>query len=310
MFILGNLKLAEEAFRIARITDELSTSSITKYRDSVKKFSSVMGSKKFDDLTLKDFDDFIILMKAGGAENARIANVISGVKWVIAKLQREALISNNIDLDRIKKPKIGHKEQTYLTPEEIEMFVGAILGDMEKNGQIIRTVRFMALIKLLLQTGCRIGEALSINTSDIDWRNGEIPIIGKGKKPRKLSLRKDTILWLKKYIAVRKSEHEALFVTLKGKSRWQQTDTGRSFRRYRKISGINKYFSIHTIRRTTATLLFHQGIGPEKVQLILGHTQLETTVKYYLKSAQEQVVKNIMMEDRYFNFIPQSAISS
>jgi len=44
-------------------------------------------------------------------------------------------------------------------------------------------VRMMALAVLLLQTGARIGEALSIQVKDIDRMNMEIPIIGKGRKP-------------------------------------------------------------------------------------------------------------------------------
>jgi len=305
-----NSKLLEVCFRNAKSFGDLSASSILKYRDSLKKFFNTIGDISFEKLTKVDFQDFIIQMQENGASNSRIANVISAVKWALNKMQGEGMIERVLDLDTIKKPKIGQKEQSYLTEEEIEMFVNGIKKDKEKNGEIIRIVRFMALIQLLLQTGCRIGEALSINLKDINWQNGEIKIVGKGSKPRTLTIRDNTKVWLKKYLSRRQSHNEALFVALNGKNRWRQTDAGRSFRRYRSMSGIKKEFTLHTFRRTLATLLFHQGVGADKVQLIMGHSRLETTVRYYLKSAQDKVVKEIMMKDEYFNFIPQIAVKN
>ena len=106
----------------------------------------------------------------------------------------------------------------------------------------------MACITFLLQTGARIGEALSINISDIDRLNKEVRVIGKGSKPRTLFLRDETLYWIDKYLSTRKDDERALFATQDGKSRWQQTDVGRSFRKYTQLSGIQKDFVIHTMR--------------------------------------------------------------
>jgi integrase/recombinase XerD len=305
---LKEVNLIEECFRKARITDELCSASITKYRDSINKFFCIVGEKKFEDLKIEDFENFIIEMKNRGAGNSRIANVISAVKWMIGWLQGNGLLAKTLDLEKIRKPKIGRKEPVYLTESEIGMFLGAIEKDIQRSGEIIRNVRFMALVKLLLQTGCRIGEALSINIEKIDWQNKEIPIIGKGGKPRTLSIRDDTANWLKKYLSIRNGNHKALFITLNGESRWRQTDIGRSFRRYRELSGIKKKFTLHSLRRTLATQLFLRGVVPNKVQLVLGHSRLETTVKYYIGAVEKEAVKEIMIKDEYFDFIPKSKL--
>lgn len=304
----NRIELIDECFRKARITDELSSSSISKYKDSANKFFKIIGDKNFDELSIEDFENFIIKMKDNEASNSRIANVISAVKWIIGWLQKNGLLAKTLDLEMVRKPKIERKEPIFLTENEIEMFIGAINVDIQRNGEIIRNVRFMALIKLLLQTGCRIGEALSIKIEKIDWQNKDIPIIGKGGKPRTLALRDDTMAWLKKYLALRKSSHEVLFVTLDGKSCWRQTDIGRSFRRYRDLSGIKKKFTLHSLRRTLATQLFQRGVVPNKVQLVLGHSRLETTIKYYIGAVEKQAVKDIMMKDEYFDFIPASIL--
>ena len=51
----------------------------------------------------------------------------------------------------------------------------------------------MAFIRLLFQTGARVGEVLSIDIDDIDRENREVRIVGKGGKPRTLFLRAETL---------------------------------------------------------------------------------------------------------------------
>lgn len=300
------LQLIEECFRSARITGELSDSSVAKYRDSIKKFNSVIGGKSFNVITISDFEDFILKMRDNGASNSRIANVISAIKWVIKKLQDDGKIPKTLDLDKVKKPKIGKREVEYLTEEEVKIFIRAIQED-ESKGMEIRKFRFMALVIFLLQTGARIGEALSINTDVLDRQNMEVNIIGKGNKPRTLFLTGNTLFWIEKYLYLRKDENVALFVSLNGKSRWQQTDVGRSFRRYKNLSGIKKHFTIHTLRHTFATQYLMKGAGINVVQTALGHSDAVTTLKYYAGAVNKAKVRE-MINDRYFDFIPQVAL--
>lgn len=295
----------EGCLRKSRITGELSISSIIKYRDSIKKFFSIIGKKTID-LNSADFEEFIIRMQDAGAGNSRIANIISAVKWFIRKLQESGVLKE-LDLEKIKKPRIGRKEVVHLTELEVGRFLGCIDEDIAK-GEAIRKIRMMALVILLLESGSRIGEALSVKVSDIDWENREIPIIGKGGKPRILFFRDKSEYWIKRYLSARKSENEFLFLTLDGKVKWSQTDVGRSFRRYKRLSGINKHFVLHTLRHTTATQLALKGVQFNKIQRILGHSRLDTTVKYYIGAVENSEIKKIM-QDKFYDFIPESSIA-
>jgi len=300
------MQLAEECFKRARITDEISNSTIIKYRYAARKFFAVIGNKNFDGLTLTDFDDFILKMKDNGAGNSRIANVISAIKWIIRIGENNSIIKSNVDLVKIIKPKIPKREVEYLEDGEIRIFLDAIESDNSK-GPEIRKFRMMALIVLLLQTGARIGETLSINILDIDRQNLEISVIGKGNKPRTLFLTKNTMLWIDKYLAARQDKNEALFVSLGGRSRWTQTDLGRSFRRYRKLSEIKKYFRIHSLRHTFATHYLMKGAGINVVQTALGHSDAVTTLKYYAGAVNKAKVKE-MIKDEYFNPISEVSL--
>lgn len=298
--------LIEECFRDARITDEICIGTEAKYRSSVIKFLSVVDIQKLEDLSNSDFDGFIIRMKDNGASNSRIRNVISAMMWVANKLQNKGIIFNNLNLLTIKKPKVMKKEVEYLTEQEVARFIGCVTKDIEKR-PTVKNIRFMALIMFLLQTGARIGEVLSIDIEDIDRQNKEVKIIGKGNKPRTLFLRDETQDWIDRYLSTRNDSEKALFATQDGVSRWKQTDAGRSFRKYKELSGIKKKFVIHTLRHTFATQYLQRGGALPTVQAALGHSDPMTTLKYYSGAVEKVKVKE-MINDRHFDFIPKMAL--
>lgn len=299
-----NQNLAEECFRKARAYTLLSDSSIIKYRSSVRKFDSIIGAD-FELLKVSDFEKFIVKMRDGGASNSRIANAIAAVKWVINFMQQNDMIKRKLDLEKIKKPKIEKKPVIYLDEDEITKFRECILRDISKS-ETVKKVRMMALVELMLESGARIGEVLYVNADEIDWEKRKIPVIGKGNNHRTLRFRERGEIWMKKYLSIRNSSHLKLFVTLDGESPWEQTDVGRSFRRYRKLSGITKKFTLHTLRHTLASQYALKGVPLPKIQRILGHAHLDTTVRYYVGAAEEAEVDKIM-KDEFYDFIPKSA---
>jgi integrase/recombinase XerD len=301
------MQLTEECFRDARLTDELCPASIKKYRGSIKKFCQVIGYSNAEDLGNEEFDTFILRMKEKGASNSRIANVIASVKWVIGKLKKRGMVLTRLDLSEIKRPRAIKRETNYLTEKEVALFFDCIKRDIAER-PTVKNIRMMAFATVLLQTGARIGEVLSINIGDIDRENREIKIIGKGSKPRTLFLRDETLYWIDRYLSIRQDCEEALFATQDGKSRWKQTDVGRSFRKYRVMSGIKKEFVIHTFRHTFATQYLMKGAGINVVQTALGHSDPVTTLKYYAAAVEKSKVRE-MINDKHFDFIPKSDLT-
>ena len=298
--------MIEKCFQKARITDELCENSIIKYRESIKRFFKSIGEKNFSDIKMRDIESYILKAKKRGNSNSGIVGIIYAVKWVMKKLQNQNIIENKIDLDNICKPKIQKQEINYLTKEEIERFIRVIKSEI-KSGEAIRKIRTMTLYVFLLETGARINEALSVKINDIDFKNREVAIIGKGGKPRKLLFYEQSELWIKKYLKRRKGKCEYLFATINGKSKWSYNDVGRSFQRYRKLSGIAKNFTIHTFRHTFATQLLLNGVPLNQVSFLLGHANLETTMKYYIGTIKIAEAKKFM-KDEYFDFIPKSKL--
>lgn len=298
----NNSHLIERHFRRAVMVGDLCDNSVIKYRESIKRFFKTVGDKNFEDLQLDDFDDFVLQSQKRGNSNSGIVNVIHAMKWVIKRLQSSGDIKTVINLAEIIKPKIMRKEVNYLTKEDIDKFFRIPEKELSR-GFAIRKLRTILLFTFLLETGARINEALSIKVIDIDFEHREIPIIGKGGKPRYLFFSEKSEKWIKEYLDKRKGRSEYLFVTLNGKNKWSYNDVCRSFQRYKKLSGIKKDFTIHTFRHTFATQTLLCGVPINTVQFMLGHANLETTMKYYIGAIKKEEMKEFR-QDKYFGFMP------
>ena len=89
-------------------------------------------------------------------------------------------------------------------------------AEMEELRCSANSQRDIAIMEFLYCTATRIGEAVSVNRSDIDWQRKELIVYGeKGKKERTVYLTDRCIYHLKKYLDERKDTNEALFVSSK-----------------------------------------------------------------------------------------------
>src|SRR5438874_10584942 len=84
-------------------------------------------------------------------------------------------------------PRIPRRDVVYLTREEVQRFVEAIMApDISWEEVPLTRLRFRALVEVLLGPGARIWEVLSLNRSDIRWGRKERRIVGKGNRERRL----------------------------------------------------------------------------------------------------------------------------
>lgn len=142
-------------------------------------------------------------------------------------------------------------------------------------------LRFRVLVEVLLGSGMRISEALSLNRNSIDYDKGEAKIIGKGNKERTVFFNQRSMDWVKRYLSLRTDNEPPLFIT-QYKTRLSKVDVPGYFKRYVKKSGITKKLTPHILRHTMATNLLFNGCPISHVKEILGHDRLETTCRYYL----------------------------
>lgn len=92
---------------------------------------------------------------------------------------------------------------------------------------------FRVLVEVLLGTGMRISEALSLKRSSINFQTGEATIIGKGNKERVVFFSPRSLNWVKEYVTRRQDRGEALFVVGRNGNGLARETAHAWFRRFR-----------------------------------------------------------------------------
>ncbi len=169
----------------------------------------------------------------------------------------------------------------------------ALMREVERSVLAARTVtarsiaiRNQAIVSVLLQTGLRVAELCALDLGDvtISERKGLLLVRqGKGTRqrsvPLNLSARRDLRSWLQ----VRgHPPSPALFVATRNGGRL----TPRMVQRILAELGRRSKLRVtpHLLRHTFAKNLIDAGIGIEKVAMLLGHSNLNTTRIYTVPS--------------------------
>ena len=189
---------------------------------------------------------------------------------VFKKANAQRIISDNLlEIVEIKKYRSKHKKG--LTITEQEKFLNALDNSP-----------YSLLLRLMLATGLRIGEALALTKSDVDFENCKLTvnkdvIFDKGERivqdtpkteagNRTIPIPKEICRELKKI------KTEILFPCTYNAAK----------KALEKIAkGLDIKMTLHTLRHTYATRLEEAGIPPKLKQYLLGHASLEMTQNTY-----------------------------
>lgn len=120
-------------------------------------------------------------------------------------------------------------------------------------------------ILFTLNIGCRRSEMESVRTSDIDYKNKKIKIIG-----HKTGLIR-FVPFTDKLLPIFPKEEGLIFTKI---------DLNKQLRKICEAAGV-EVLTWHGLRHTFATLLLEAGISPKKVAKILGHKKAATTINIY-----------------------------
>jgi len=253
-----------------------SENTIKTYRKAIEEmlsFFHVDNVEQLNNMTVDNCFDYQIALKRAGLSASSINLKIMGIKVFFDFLKSRKKISEN-NWKEIRALKVPHREQAFLSDEEIQ----AVLDNCKRYDD---KVIFMVLIT----TGMRNSEFCNLRIDQIE--GDRIHIIGKGNKERVIKLTSEVFDLLQKYIVIRNRKFgnsvPYVFVTQIGT---QFTGQGLRFRvssLMRKAGfseeRINEIHA-HTMRHTFTANLIGENINLSIVQAALGHSSINTTIKY------------------------------
>src|SRR6267154_3594932 len=204
--------LATEFLLWAAVEPNLSRETVQKYGECLKQIWRLVGDKFVCDISKTDLLRLKSYWLSKTLSASRQMSLLLAFKRFLVFCRDEKKLALSLEPEGIKPPKRPRREVAFLTPEEIEAFVGTIplttyKGDTHQAGLRLRTV-----VEALLGTAMRISELLSLNRDSIDFERREARIIGKGNKERTAFFTERSLSWIRLYLESRSDDCPALFV--------------------------------------------------------------------------------------------------
>lgn len=258
--------------------------------------------KKFKGTTLKqlmkyDFNKYVVKLMNERLSNKTIRDTII----ILKQMLRYAEIKYNfkINLNLINTPKIKDTDITIFNEREYNKFKKKLL---DSNN----CIHLGMLISLL--AGLRIGEVCGLKWSDIDFDKRRINVrsivvrvkLENGKTKALITSPKtknsirgvpiNNILYEKLKSMSKYYKSEEYIITGKEEKFTEPILYERVYVRYlNKIK--MRYKKYHTTRHTFATYCIQYGMPIKELSLILGHADVSTTLKFYVRPNLESSMK-------------------
>lgn len=171
--------------------------------------------------------------------------------------------------DAIPAPKKPQKLPAVLSPEEVLHFLGCVGNPKHRT---ILTTCYAA--------GLRISEAVCLKPLDIDNQRMVIRVEqGKGQKDRYVMLSPKLLEALRRYWRTARPKGWLFQGDIVGQPITRNA-VELACRKARRLSGISKPISPHSMRHAFAVHLLESGTDVRTIQLLLGHRSLATTARY------------------------------
>lgn len=151
--------------------------------------------------------------------------------------------------------------------------------------QSFSDMRDQALLELLYACGARISEASGLLIANVDLKNSQVKLFGKGSKERIVPIHELAASSMARYFhfgrpkLLNGGQCEFFFVSTRG-NRMGADAMRKMFKATLRAAGVDETLSPHDMRHTFATDLLGGGADLRSVQEMLGHASLSTTQIY------------------------------
>jgi len=159
--------------------------------------------------------------------------------------------------------------------------VGRLLDSCDRSAKAGR--RDFAILTILVRLGLRAGEVAGFGLDDVDWRAGELVVVGKGRRAERLPLPVDVGEAVTGYLRDGRpssAQDRALFVRVKAPHRGLTTGgVTQVVVSAARRAGLGQIHA-HRLRHTAATLMLRAGAPLEEIGQVLRHRATLTTAIY------------------------------
>ncbi len=271
-----DLFIAIEAFLSDKKSQNLSPATLEFYRCKLKDFTAFCQGRAIRNITQITANDLRLYMlhleetghNPGGCHSF-YRTIRAFLNWWEVEVEPEGW------KNPIRKTKAPKVDVAPLEPVKVEV-TRALLNACRRG--TFYGDRNYAILLMLMDTGLRASELLSINLDNVNLITGKVMVTKtKSRKFRNVFLGKRTRRALRAYLKHR-SSGDALW-TMKGGQRLTYAGLKNMLKGLSKTAGV-KPPSLHSFRRFFALEALRNGMDIFSLQLLMGHSDLQILRKY------------------------------
>lgn len=229
-------------------------------------------------LTPKFLKQYVVHLAASELSSISVQSYCRGLRSFLSWLYSQEYISVNL-CDNFVLPKASRKVIDVLTDDEIERILTSL------SGSEWLTVRNRLIVSLMLDSGLRLNEVVTLRRDQINLKDKYLIVTGKGDKQRIVPFGSSTYSTLQLYLSSIASAGSQEYLIIKvsenlcGFEQITHSTVKNMFRRLRARSNVPRLYP-HLLRHTFATRYLENGGNIYTLQAILGHSSLEMVKKY------------------------------
>ena len=257
----------------------LSEQTLIAYRRDLERLSAWLSEaesfsiEKLDEQAVRQY---LAWRHRRGASGKTLQRELSSLRSLYRWLLREGLAGSNPAVG-VRAPKSPRRLPATLDADQL----GSLL-DHPADDDLL-TIRDQAMIELFYSSGLRLAELVSVNLGDIDMAEGELGVLGKGSKTRRVPVgskaREAVQRWMQVRANLAASGEPALFVSSRG-TRINPRTVEVRISRWAQEHGATRDLHPHLLRHSFATQLLESSGDLRAVQELLGHADIGTTQIY------------------------------
>jgi site-specific recombinase XerD len=233
------------------------------YVQRIKNFAAFLGRSP-DTASFEDVRRYQLHLVSSGVSVPTLNQTVSILRFFFrVTLKRHEIVEHT---HAIHEPR---KLPVVLGPEEVARLLNAAPG-----------LKYKAALSVAYGAGLRATEVVSLKVSDIDSKRMIIRIEqGKGGKDRNVMLSPHLLELLRTWWKAARPRGW-LFPGRDPAQPMTTRQLNRACHAAAQMAEINKRVSLHTLRHSFATHLLEQNTDVRVIQVLLGHSKLDTTALY------------------------------
>lgn len=265
--------------RYLGVERQLSPITLTNYQrqlDALIALADEAGLKSWQQCDAAQVRSFAVRSRRAGLGPASLALRLSALRsffdWMVSQGELAANPAKGI-----AAPKIPRH-----LPKNIDVDDVNRLLDIDLNDPL--AVRDRAMLEVMYGAGLRLSELVNLDIKhlDLDLESGEVWVMGKGSKERRLPIGRNAVAWIEHWLDLRGlfgTDDDALFLSKLGK-RISARNVQKRFAEWGIKQGLNSHVHPHKLRHSFATHMLESSGDLRGVQELLGHANLSTTQIY------------------------------